>query len=89
MVLSKAKFCFHKVHACSLFDPAMQGDTSNGYIHALPLTHQPTLQYKITERKGRKLHDIKMTYSKERYIKNKPRLSSPIVQSSDCKWLLI
>ena len=38
---------------------------------ALPLTHQPTLQYNITQRKGRKLHDVKITYSKEWY-KNNP-----------------
>ena len=40
------------------------------WCSALPLTHQPTLQYNNTWRKGHKLHDVKMTYSKERYMKN-------------------
>ena len=39
---------------------------------ALPLTHQLTLQYNITRRKGCKAHDVNMTYSKERYMKNNP-----------------
>ena len=33
--------------------------------------YQPTFQYKITQNeKGRKVRDVKMTYSKERYTKN-------------------
>ena len=41
---------------------------------ALPLTHQPTLQYNIKRRRSCKLQ---MTYSMESYMKNSPNLSSP------------
>ena len=40
---------------------------------ALPLMHQPPLQYNITQCKGRELRDVKMVYSIERYMKDNPK----------------
>ena len=57
--------------------------------HPLTLTHQPTLQYNITRHNGRKLHDVKMTYPKERYMKNTPIISVVLLNvANDVKTML-
>ena len=48
---------------------------------SMSLTHRPTLQYNIIRRKTTTLHDVKVIYCKERYMKNNPCAWTPAQQN--------